>query len=127
LAKKAFPEVFARQSIAPVDAYTDELNKLLTSLASDGVADPSIALLTPGIFNSAYFEHSFLAQRMGATLVEGGDLTVRDDDRVYMRTIDGLEPVDVIYRRIDDLFLDPEAFRPDSRLGVPGRMRAGTA
>jgi uncharacterized circularly permuted ATP-grasp superfamily protein len=127
VAKKAFPEVFARQSIAPVDAYTDELNKLLVSLAPDGVSDPSIAVLTPGIFNSAYFEHSFLAQRMGATLVEGSDLTVSDDDRVYMRTIDGLEPVDVIYRRIDDLFLDPEVFRPDSALGVAGLMRAWKA
>ena len=84
-------------------------------------------MLTPGIFNSAYFEHSFLAQRMGATLVEGGDLTVSDDDRVFMRTIDGLEPVDVVYRRIDDLFLDPEAFRPDSQLGVAGLMRAWKA
>ena len=127
VAKRAFPELFARLSIAPVDAYTDELNKLLVSLAPDGVSDPSIAVLTPGIFNSAYFEHSFLAQRMGATLVEGGDLTVRDDDRVYMRTIDGLEPVDVVYRRIDDLFLDPEAFLPDSMLGVPGLMRAWKA
>ena len=127
VAKKAFPEIFARQTIAPVDAYTDELNKLLVSLAPDGVTDPSIAVLTPGIFNSAYFEHSFLAQRMGATLVEGGDLVVMDDDRVYMRTIDGLEPVDVVYRRIDDLFLDPEAFHPDSMLGVPGLMRAWKA
>ena len=81
-------------------------------------------MLTPGILNSAYFEHSFLAQRMGATLVEGSDLVVSDDDRVFMRTIDGLEPVDVVYRRIDDLFLDPEAFLPDSLLGVPGLMRA---
>jgi uncharacterized circularly permuted ATP-grasp superfamily protein len=127
LAKKAFPELFARQSIAPVDAYTDELNKLLASLVPDGVSDASIAVLTPGMFNSAYFEHSFLAQRIGATLVEGGDLTVRDDDRVYMRTISGLEPVDVIYRRIDDLFLDPEVFRPDAMLGVPGLMRAWKA
>jgi uncharacterized circularly permuted ATP-grasp superfamily protein len=127
VAKRAFPELFARLTIAPVDAYTDELNKLLASLAPDGVTDPSIAVLTPGIFNSAYFEHSFLAQRMGATLVEGGDLVVMDDDRVYMRTIDGLEPVDVIYRRIDDLFLDPEVFRPDSMLGVPGLMRAWKA
>jgi uncharacterized circularly permuted ATP-grasp superfamily protein len=127
VAKKAFPELFARQSIAPVDAYTDELNKLLASLAPDGVTDASIAVLTPGIFNSAYFEHSFLAQRMGATLVEGGDLTVREDDRVHMRTISGLEPVDVIYRRIDDLFLDPEVFRRDSTLGVPGLMRAWKA
>jgi uncharacterized circularly permuted ATP-grasp superfamily protein len=124
--KKAFPEVFARQSIAPVDAYTDELNKLLSSLAPDGVPEPSIAVLTPGIYNSAYFEHAFLAQRMGATLVEGGDLTV-SDDRVFMRTIDGLEPVDVVYRRIDDLFLDPDAFHPDSSLGVPGLMRAWKA
>ena len=84
-------------------------------------------MLTPGIYNSAYFEHSFLAQRMGAALVEGSDLVVSDDDRVFMRTIDGLEPVDVIYRRIDDLFLDPETFRPDSTLGVPGLMRAWTA
>ncbi len=127
VAKKAFPEVFAHQSIAPVDAYTDELNKLLASLAPEGVADPSIAVLTPGIFNSAYFEHSFLAQRMGATLVEGSDLVVSEDDRVFMRTIDGLEPVDVVYRRIDDLFLDPEVFRADSTLGVPGLMRAWKA
>ncbi|MET0145335.1 MAG: circularly permuted type 2 ATP-grasp protein [Ilumatobacteraceae bacterium] len=127
VAKRAFPEVFARQTIAPVDAYTDELNKLLASLAPEGVTNPSIAVLTPGIFNSAYFEHAFLAQRMGATLVEGGDLAVQDDDRVYMRTIDGLEPVDVIYRRIDDLFLDPEVFNPESQLGVPGLMRAWKA
>jgi uncharacterized circularly permuted ATP-grasp superfamily protein len=84
-------------------------------------------VLTPGIFNSAYFEHSFLAQRMGAELVEGADLVVGDDDCVYMRTIAGLERVHVIYRRIDDLFLDPEAFRPDSMLGVPGLMRAWKA
>jgi uncharacterized circularly permuted ATP-grasp superfamily protein len=127
VAKKAFPELFASEHIAPVDAYTDELNKLLASLAPEGISEPAIAVLTPGIFNSAYFEHSFLAQRMGATLVEGSDLTVSDDDRVFMRTIDGLEPVDVVYRRIDDLFLDPEAFRPDSRLGVPGLMRAWKA
>ncbi len=127
VAKRAFPELFASQMIAPVDAYTDELNKLLASLAPSGVTNPSIVVLTPGIFNSAYFEHSFLAQRMGATLVEGGDLTVTDDGRVHMRTIDGLEPVDVVYRRIDDLFLDPEVFRPDSTLGVAGLMRAWKA
>jgi uncharacterized circularly permuted ATP-grasp superfamily protein len=127
ICKRAFPEVFARQRIAPVDSYTEELSKLLVSLAPDDVANPSIVVLTPGIFNSAYFEHSFLAQRMGATLVEGGDLTVSDDDRVFKRTIDGLEPVDVIYRRIDDLFLDPETFRADSLLGVPGLMRAWKA
>ena len=129
--KRAFPEVFARQSIAPVDSYTEELSKLLVSLAPDDITNPSVAVLTPGIFNSAYFEHSFLAQRMGATLVEGGDLVVTGDgtgdDRVFMRTIDGLQPVDVIYRRIDDLFLDPEVFNPDSMLGVPGLMRAWKA
>ena len=124
VAKRTFPGLFKRQSIRPVDSYTDELNRLLRSVAPDGVTDPQIAVLTPGVFNSAYFEHSFLAQRMGAELVEGIDLTVGDDGRVYMRTIDGLERVDVIYRRVDDLFLDPEVFRPDSLIGVPGLMRA---
>jgi uncharacterized circularly permuted ATP-grasp superfamily protein len=127
VAKRAFAELFERQRIRPVDGYTDELNRLLVSLAPDGVDDPQIAVLTPGIFNSAYFEHSFLAERMGAELVEGADLVVGDDDVVYMKTIDGLERVDVIYRRIDDLFLDPEVFRPDSMLGVPGLMRAWKA
>jgi uncharacterized circularly permuted ATP-grasp superfamily protein len=124
VAKRVFAEVFQQQNIRPVDAYTDELNKLLSSLAPDGVAEPQIVVLTPGVFNSAYFEHSFLAQRMGAELVEGADLVVGDDECVYMRTIGGLERVHVIYRRIDDLFLDPESFRPDSTLGVPGLMRA---
>jgi uncharacterized circularly permuted ATP-grasp superfamily protein len=127
VAKRAFAEVFQRQSIRPVDAYTDELNRLLASLAPDGVDNPQIAVLTPGVFNSAYFEHSFLAQRIGAELVEGADLVVGDDDCVYMRTIEGLERVHVVYRRIDDLFLDPEVFRPDSMLGVPGLMRAWKA
>jgi uncharacterized circularly permuted ATP-grasp superfamily protein len=124
VAKRAFAEVFHRQSIRPVDAYTDELNKLLSSLAPDGVSNPQIVVLTPGVFNSAYFEHSFLAQRMGAELVEGADLVVGDDDCVYMRSIGGLERVHVIYRRIDDNFLDPEVFREDSLIGVPGLMRA---
>jgi uncharacterized circularly permuted ATP-grasp superfamily protein len=127
VAKRAFAELFERQRIRPVDGYTDELNRLLTSLAPDGVDDPQLAVLTPGIYNSAYFEHSFLAERMGAELVEGADLVVADDDCVYMKTIGGLERVHVIYRRIDDLFLDPEAFRPDSMLGVPGLMRAWKA
>jgi uncharacterized circularly permuted ATP-grasp superfamily protein len=127
VAKRAFAELFQRQSIRPVDAYTDELNKLLSSLAPAQIGNPQIAVLTPGVFNSAYFEHSFLAQRMGAELVEGVDLEVGDDDCVYMRTIGGLERVDVIYRRIDDLFLDPEVFRPDSLIGVPGLMRAWTS
>jgi uncharacterized circularly permuted ATP-grasp superfamily protein len=127
VAKRAFAELFARQQIRPVDGYTDELKRLLISLAPEGVERPQLVVLTPGIYNSAYFEHSFLAQRMGAELVEGADLVVGDDDCVYMRTIVGLERVDVIYRRIDDLFLDPEAFRPDSMLGVPGLMRAWKA
>ena len=125
--KRAFAELFEQQRIRPVDGYTDELNRLLTSLAPDGVEDPTLAVLTPGIFNSAYFEHSFLAERMGAELVEGADLVVGDDDCVYMKTISGLERIHVIYRRIDDVFLDPEAFRPDSLLGVPGLMRAWKA
>ena len=127
ISKRAFADLFAQQSILPVDGYTDELKRMLASLSPAGVADPTIAVLTPGIFNSAYFEHSFLAQRMGAALVEGADLVVGNDDCVYMRTIDGRERVHVIYRRIDDLFLDPEAFRPDSALGVPGLMRAWRA
>jgi uncharacterized circularly permuted ATP-grasp superfamily protein len=127
VAKRAFPELFERQRIRPVDGYTDELNRLLTSLAPGGVTDPHLAVLTPGIYNSAYFEHSFLAERMGADLVEGADLVVADDDCVYMKTIGGLHRVHVIYRRIDDLFLDPDVFRPDSTLGVRGLMRAWKA
>jgi uncharacterized circularly permuted ATP-grasp superfamily protein len=127
VAKRVFAEVFQQQNIRPVDAYTDELNKLLSSLAPDGVKEPQIVVLTPGVFNSAYFEHSFLAQRMGAELVEGADLVVGDDECVYMRTIKGLERVHVIYRRIDDLYLDPEEFLPDSALGVAGLMRAWKA
>ncbi len=127
IAKRAFPELFASHRVRSVDAYTDELNQVLTSIAPEGIANPQIAVLTPGIFNSAYFEHSFLAQRMGAELVEGGDLVVGDDDCVYMRTITGRERVHVIYRRIDDLYLDPEAFLPESLLGVPGLMRAWKA
>lgn len=127
VAKRAFADLFARQTILPVDGYTDALKALLASLAPSASSEPVIALLTPGIYNSAYFEHSFLAQQTGAQLVEGSDLVVRDDDCVYMRTIDGLERVEVIYRRIDDLFLDPDVFRPDSMLGVPGLMRAWRA
>jgi uncharacterized circularly permuted ATP-grasp superfamily protein len=127
ISKRVFADLFARQSILPVDSYTDELNRMLVSIAPDGVVNPTVAVLTPGVYNSAYFEHSFLAQRLGAALVEGADLVVADDDCVYMRTIGGRERVHVIYRRIDDLFLDPEAFRPDSTLGVPGLMRAWRA
>ncbi len=127
ISKRAFADLFAKQSILPVDAYTDELNRMLSSLAPDGITEPTIAVLTPGIYNSAYFEHSFLAQRIGAALVEGIDLVVGDDDCVYMRTISGHERVHVIYRRVDDLFIDPEVFRDDSTLGVPGLMRAWRA
>ena len=127
ISKRAFADLFAKQSILPVDAYTDELNRMLSSLAPEGIAEPTIAVLTPGIYNSAYFEHSFLAQRIGAALVEGIDLVVGDDECVYMRTIDGLERVHVIYRRVDDLFIDPEVCRADSTLGVPGLMRAWRA
>ncbi|MEY4175187.1 MAG: hypothetical protein RI900_2352, partial [Actinomycetota bacterium] len=127
ISKRAFADLFARQSILPVDGYTDELKRMLVSLAPDGVPDPTLAVLTPGIYNSAYFEHSFLAQRLGAALVEGADLVVDQHDMVYMRTIAGLEPVHVIYRRVDDMFLDPEVFRSDSMLGVPGLMRAWRA
>ncbi len=122
--KRVFPELFENSSILPVDEYTTQLFDMLAAISPRPQDYPQIAVLTPGIFNSAYFEHSFLAQRMGAQLVEGADLVVEDDDCVYMRTIDGLERVDVIYRRIDDEFMDPEAFRPDSMLGVPGLMRA---
>jgi uncharacterized circularly permuted ATP-grasp superfamily protein len=127
LSKRAFADLFEEHSIVPVDSYPDELRHLLVSLAADGIEHPTVAVLTPGVFNSAYFEHSFLAQRMGVALVEGRDLVVGRDDHVYMRTIAGLERVDVLYRRVDDLFLDPLAFRPDSSLGVPGLLRAWRA
>ena len=127
ISKRVFADLFTQQSILPVDSYTDELNRMLVSLAPDGVDDPVIAVLTPGIYNSAYFEHSFLAQRLGASLVEGADLFVGADDCVYMRTLGGRERVHVIYRRVDDLFLDPEVFRPDSVLGAAGIMRAWRA
>ncbi|HRP98668.1 MAG TPA: circularly permuted type 2 ATP-grasp protein [Rhodocyclaceae bacterium] len=122
--KRVFPELFESTSILPVDEYPSQLFDMLAAISPRPQDFPKIAVLTPGIFNSAYFEHSFLAQRMGAQLVEGADLVVGDDDCVYMRTISGLERVDVIYRRIDDLFMDPEAFNPESLLGVRGLMRA---
>ena len=108
-----------------MDDYPDQLSRCLRSLTT--VRSPQIAVLTPGIYNSAYFEHAYLANAMAATLVEGSDLVVGRDDCVYMRTIDGLVQVDVIYRRIDDLFMDPEVFNADSMLGVPGLMRAWRA
>ena len=128
ISKRAFADLFERQSILPVDAYTDELYKLLTSLAPDGPRHPSVVVLTPGVYNSAYFEHSLPGPADGrARSSRAATSFVGDDDCVYMRTIAGLQQVDVIYRRIDDLFLDPEAFRPDSALGVPGLMRAWRA
>ena len=121
---RLFPEVFARHRIAPVSHYPEELLETLKSLAPEGCAgEPCVVVLTPGPYNSAYYEHSFLADEMGVELVEGADLFVRDGF-VYMRTTAGAKRVDVIYRRIDDDFLDPEAFRPDSALGVPGLMAA---
>jgi uncharacterized circularly permuted ATP-grasp superfamily protein len=124
LTKRVFPELFEDHTIQPVADYPAQLFDTLASIAPRPADYPEIVVLTPGIYNSAYFEHAFLAQQMGAELVEGTDLIVDEDDCVYMRTIEGLQRVDVIYRRIDDLFLDPEAFRSDSLLGVPGLMRA---
>ena len=121
LMKSLFPEVFAASRIRPVANYPIRLRDMLEYLAPDGVVSPRIVLLTPGVYNSAYFEHSFLAQQMGVELVEGGDLIV-SDGYVWMRTTHGFERVDVIYRRIDDDLLDPEAFNPESMLGVPGLM-----
>jgi len=121
--KRVFPELFEDYDIRPVTEYPQELFDMLASLSPRRQVLPEVVVLTPGIYNSAYFEHSYLAQRMGAELVEGSDLVV-ENDRVYMRNIEGLSQVDVIYRRIDDLFLDPLTFHPDSMLGVPGLFRA---
>jgi uncharacterized circularly permuted ATP-grasp superfamily protein len=120
---RLFPELFARHSVAPVEHYPDLLLDSLRSVAPSGVNDPVVVVLTPGAYNSAYFEHAFLAQQMGIELVEGADLFVKDN-YVYMRTTRGPQRVDVIYRRIDDDFLDPLAFRSDSMLGVPGLLAA---
>jgi uncharacterized circularly permuted ATP-grasp superfamily protein len=120
---RLFPDLFARNEVAPVDHYPDLLLDTLRQVAPEGVSDPVVVLLTPGSFNSAYFEHTFLAQQMGVELVEGQDLSVRDET-VYMRTTKGPKRVDVIYRRIDDDFIDPQVFRPDSLLGVPGLFSA---
>ena len=124
ISKRVLPELFEQYSIRPVSDYPAALLDMLAAISPRPLDFPVIAVLTPGIFNSAYFEHAFLAQQMGAGLVEGSDLIVGEDDCVYMRTIGGLHQVDVIYRRIDDLFLDPEAFQSNSLLGVPGLMRA---
>lgn len=117
--KATFPQIFPQMSIQPVDDYSSHLLETLLHIAPANTWDPTVAVLTPGIYNSAYFEHSFLAQQMGVELVEGRDLVV-SDGQVMMRTTKGLKRVDVLYRRMDDLFIDPHAFRPDSMLGIPG-------
>ncbi|MFL9828589.1 circularly permuted type 2 ATP-grasp protein [Rhodoplanes sp. SY1] len=121
---RLFPDLFSRYRVAPVENYPDELLATLKSVAPDTAAvEPNVVLLTPGIYNSAYFEHSFLADKLGIELVEGRDLFVKGGV-VYMRTTEGPKRVDVIYRRVDDDFIDPLTFRPDSTLGVPGLMSA---
>ncbi|HZY89682.1 MAG TPA: circularly permuted type 2 ATP-grasp protein [Gemmataceae bacterium] len=121
--KRVFPQVFGQHEVRVTDDYPAALLDVLRYVAPGGRPDPTVVLLSPGMYNSAYFEHTFLAQRMGIELVEGRDLLV-DQNRVYMRTTRGLARVDVIYRRIDDDFLDPLTFRPDSSLGVPGLVNA---
>jgi uncharacterized circularly permuted ATP-grasp superfamily protein len=120
--KRILPSMFHTMKVRPVSDYGDHLYRTLKHIAPDGKDNPNIIVLTPGIYNSAYFEHAYLAQQMGVPLAQGSDLVV-DDDKVWMRTTAGLRQVDVIYRRIDDEFIDPEIFRKDSLLGVPGIMR----
>ncbi|MGB8353769.1 MAG: circularly permuted type 2 ATP-grasp protein [Chthoniobacteraceae bacterium] len=121
--KRVFPQLFGRYRVRPVESYSQELLNLLRYVSPDGNPDPTVVLLTPGIYNSAYYEHSFLARSMGVEIVVGQDLVVKDDF-VYMKTTQGLKRVDVIYRRLDDDFLDPLVFRKDSMLGVPGLVNA---
>lgn len=125
--KRVLPELFASGKILPVDDYVAQLYDMLAAMSPRPGDGPQVVVLTPGIYNSAYFEHAYLAQQMGVELVQGSDMLVDDDDVVYMRTVEGLRRVDVIYRRVDDEFLDPEAFNPHSMLGVPGLMRAWRA
>ena len=121
--KRTFRNLFESTGVRPVEHYPQELLRTLQHIAPSGVAEPRVVLLTPGAHNSAYFEHTYLARQMGIEIVEGRDLFVRDD-HVFMRTTKGLKPVHVLYRRIDDDFLDPTVFRSDSMLGVPGLVRA---
>lgn len=121
--KRAFPVVFEKYKVRPIENYPQELLRTLQEIAPDGRHDPNVVVLTPGIYNSAYFEHSFLARQMGIELTEGKDLVV-NNNKVYKRTTRGLERVDVIYRRVDDSFIDPLVFRPDSMLGVAGLINA---
>jgi uncharacterized circularly permuted ATP-grasp superfamily protein len=120
---RLFPELFASQSVRPIQHYPDALLESLHAVAPAGVDRPIVAVMTPGVFNSAYFEHAFLAQQMGVELVEGQDLVV-ENDTVYMRTTRGPQRVHVVYRRVDDEYLDPTAFRADSMIGVPGLFAA---
>ena len=120
---RTFPDLVSGMNLRPVDDYGRRLRQAMNDIAPEGVDDPQVVLLSPGIYNSAYFEHVFLAREMGVPLVGGADLTV-EDDRVWMRTTGGLKPVHTIYRRISDEFLDPTVFRADSMLGVPGLIRA---
>ncbi len=121
--KRAFPGMFEGIGVRPVENYAQELLKSLKYIAPHGMADPTVVLLTPGAYNSAYFEHTYLARQMGIEIVEGRDLLIKDQ-HVFMRTTKGLQPVHVIYRRIDDDFIDPTVFRKDSMLGVPGLVNA---
>ena len=125
--KQVYPELFRNHQILPVSRYASDLLDMLNALSPRPVDHPVIVVLTPGIYNSAYFEHSYLAQQIGAELVQGSDLFVDSDDCVYMKAVEGVSRVDVIYRRIDDTFLDPAALNPESVLGVPGLMRAWRA
>jgi uncharacterized circularly permuted ATP-grasp superfamily protein len=125
--KRVFPELFESAAILPVDDYPSQLYDMLSALSPRKETRPEVVVLTPGIYNSAYFEHAYLARQMGCQLVEGRDLAVDSDDCVYMQTVRGWTRVDVIYRRVDDDFLDQEVFRKDSSLGVPGLMRAWAA
>jgi uncharacterized circularly permuted ATP-grasp superfamily protein len=127
ITKRVFPELFESYAPLPVDDYPTQLYEMLAGLQSSNKKRPAIAVLTPGIYNSAYFEHAYLALQMGAELVQGSDLFVDKDDCVYMKTVAGPQRVDVIYRRIDDEFMDPEVFNKESMLGVPGLMRAWKA
>jgi len=121
--KRTFPSMFETIGVQPVEDYPQELLVMLQHIAPKGISEPTVVLLTPGAYNSAYFEHTYLARQMGIEIVEGRDLVVRDA-HVYMRTTKGLEPVHVIYRRLDDDFIDPTVFRRDSMLGVPGLVNA---
>jgi uncharacterized circularly permuted ATP-grasp superfamily protein len=125
--KRVFPELFEDYAPLPVDDYPSQLFDTLAALSPRPADYPEVVVLTPGIYNSAYFEHAYLAQQMGCELVEGRDLFVSEDDCVFMHTVDGPARVDVIYRRVDDLFIDPDAFRSDSALGARGLLRAWKA